>query len=354
MKEKKETSSKNGVKNTKVKDNAAQTVFGDPILCAQFLRGYTNIPALKDVQPEDIEDVSSKFLPMFQESRESDAIKKIKIKGQEMFLIAIIEHQSEIHFDMAFRLLRYFVMILTDYAAEQEKLHPGITKTKDFKYPPVLPIVYYEGKQEWSAVQNFKDRVYLNDVFEEFIPDFKYLVVPLNEYTNQELMEKNDELSLIFLINKLRTSSEFKELKELTDLSPEYVENLNENTPEYLLRIIGKVVGVLLHRLNVPDEEVYHFTDQITRRKFDMMFDSFEAYDVQETRRVSKAEGKQLMLIEMVLKKIAKNYTAEQTADMLEMDIETVQKIYNIAADQTGESDPEKILEGLQSSDADD
>lgn len=85
-----------------------------------------------------------------------------------------------------------------------------------------------------------------------------------------------------------------------------------------------------------------------------MMFDSFEAYDVQETRRVSKAEGKQLMLIEMVLKKIAKNYTAEQTADMLEMDIETVQKIYNIAADQTGESDPEKILEGLQSSDADD
>ena len=85
-----------------------------------------------------------------------------------------------------------------------------------------------------------------------------------------------------------------------------------------------------------------------------MMFDSFEAYDVQETRRVSKAEGKQLMLIEMVLKKMAKNYTTEQTADILEMDIEAVQKIYDIVTSHATEPDAEKILEMLQSSDAGD
>ena len=34
------------------------------------------------------------------------------------------------------------------------------------------------------------------------------------------------------------------------------------------------------------------FTDQIRGGEFQMLFDSFEAYDMQETRRISKAEGK--------------------------------------------------------------
>ena len=37
-----------------------------------------------------------------------------------------------------------------------------------------------------------------------------------------------------------------------------------------------------------------------------MLFDSFEAYDVQETRRISKEEGSTLRLITQVCKKIQK------------------------------------------------
>ena len=39
-----------------------------------------------------------------------------------------------------------------------------------------------------------------------------------------------------------------------------------------------------------------------------MMFDSFEAYDVQETRRVSREEGEQLYLIKQIIKKIQKEW----------------------------------------------
>lgn len=50
-----------------------------------------------------------------------------------------------------------------------------------------------------------------------------------------------------------------------------------------------------------------------------MMFDNFQAYDGQETRRVSreegriegKIEGEQLLLIKLVIKKLEKNYSAE-------------------------------------------
>ena len=33
-----------GVHNSKIHDNAAKIVFGDSTLCAQFLKGYTDIP----------------------------------------------------------------------------------------------------------------------------------------------------------------------------------------------------------------------------------------------------------------------------------------------------------------------
>jgi hypothetical protein len=279
------------IKNRKAKDNGAKIIFDDPILCAEFLRGYTDIELLKDVKPEDIEDISERFLPMWQEGRDSDSVKKIRLKDVPLFLIAIVEHQSEVCYDMAFKLLRYIVMVLTDYESEQEKQSPGITKTKDFKYPPILPIVYYEGVTGWTAVRNFKERVYLNDVLGKYIPDFEYVVVPLRAYSNQELIEKNDELSLIMLVNKLRDSTDFKTLK---DIPAEYFDNLEKNTPEYLLKLIGKIIAVFLYRLNVPREEVENFTDQIERREFAMLFDSFEAYDVQETRRVSREEGRKV------------------------------------------------------------
>ena len=311
------TTTSNGVHNAHAKDNAAKIVFGDPVLCAQFLKGYTDIPLFKEIKPEDIENVSSHFLPLFQESRDSDTVNKIRIGNSEIYLIALIEHQSENDFDMSFRILRYIVFIWTDYAAQQEKLHKGITKSKAFLYPPILPIVYYEGTSTWSAPLNFKDRVFLSDVFGDYIPSFHYLVVPLNKYSKQDL--------------------------------------------------------VLLHKLNIPDEEVYEVTDQITRRKFSMMFDNFQAYDVQETRRVSREEGRlegriegeragriegertgriegeQLHLIKLVIKKIEKQCSAAQISEILEEPLDIIQQIYDIALCQAPDYNADKILKELNS-----
>lgn len=281
------------IRNTRTKDSGAKLIFDNHILCAQFLRGYTDVKLLENVQPEDIEDISERFLWMWQEGRDSDSVKKIHLnrdaENDTLFLIAMIEHQSAVDHDMAFRILRYIVQILTDYAQEQEEKCAGITKKKNFRYPPILPIVFYDGIGNWTAATNFREKVYLNEVLGEYIPDFHYLVVPLSRYTNQELVDKSDELSLIMLIDKLRSTADFQKLREIP---AEYFENLSRNSPESVLKLIGKIITVLLLRLNVPKDEVEVFTDQIERRNFTMLFENFEAYDVQETRRISKAEAR--------------------------------------------------------------
>ena len=335
-----------GVHNSKIHDNAAKIVFGDSTLCAQFLKGYTDIPFFTNIKPEDIEDVSSHFIPLFQESRDSDIVKKIQIDNTELYLIALIEHQSEADADMSFRLLRYMVYVWTDYAATQEKLHPGITKSKDFLYPPILPIIYYEGTGQWTSALHFKDRVFMSDIFEEFIPDYKYLVVPLNKYSQEDLIEKGDELSAIFILNKLKSSSDFKHLKEIPE---DYWNHLTQNTPPHILKLMGSVFSAFLHTINVPAEEINDLTDHITRRQFNMMFDSFEAYDVQETRRISREEGEQLYLIKKIIKKIQKHYSVERISDNLDESPATIQPIYDLAMKQAPDFDAEKILNQLTS-----
>ena len=137
----------------------------------------------------------------------------------------------------------------------------------------------------------------MNDVLGDFIPDFRYLVVPLSKYTNQELVDKGDELSLIMLIDKLRNAADFQKLK---DIPAEYFESISKNSPESVLKLIGKIISVLLLRMNVPKEEVADFTDRVERRDFTMLFENFETYDVQETRRISKAEGKAEFILELL------------------------------------------------------
>ena len=83
-----------------------------------------------------------------------------------------------------------------------------------------------------------------------------------------------------------------------------------------------------------------------------MLFDSFEAYDVQETRRISREEGhregREERLVEQVCKKIAKNYSVSDIAEMLEENEDTIQVIYDIAKEYAPEFDTETIMKKLQ------
>ena len=85
---------------------------------------------------------------MWHEERYSDSIKEIHLKdcpeSESIFLITLIEHQSKVDHDMSFRILRYIVLILW-IMRTMEKCISGITSSKGFQYPPIIPIVFYDG-----------------------------------------------------------------------------------------------------------------------------------------------------------------------------------------------------------------
>lgn len=277
--------------NSKTQDSSSKIIFGDPIFCAQFLRGYTEIPLLKNVQPEDIEDVSERYVHMFTEERDSDVVKKVKLKNSEMpfYLISLIEHKSSVEYNVVMQIFRYMVYIWEDYEKECEKKQKGISKNKDFKYPPILPIIFYNGSKNWTASLQLNERIYFSDILTEYIPDYRCMLIPIQKYSNSKIIEKKDELSLLMLINKLSEAADFKKLEK--EIPPEYLQDITANTPEYLLNIMVEVIRGLLSKLNLPREEVDVFVEQVKERKMGDFFSNFKGYDVPATRREAREEA---------------------------------------------------------------
>ena len=275
----------------KLRDSSGKLIFQDPILCAQFLRGYVDIPMLKDVQPGDIEDETERFVHLFTEERNSDVVKRIRLKEQKMpfYLISLIEHKSNVDYNVVMQIFRYMTFIWEDYEKEQERKQEGVSRTKGFRYPPVLPIVYYEGTGKWRAAIRLHERVLFGDMLGEYVPDYRCIMVQLNQYTNRMLMEKEDELSIVMMLNKLHGTEDFAVLKD--EVPSSYLERVTADTPEYLLSFMGQLTEILLSRLNVPREEAERFADQVKERRMGELFANFKGYDVQETRRVARKEG---------------------------------------------------------------
>ena len=286
--------------NTRWKDSSAKLIFDDPILCAQFLRGYVNIPLLRNVRPEDIEDETERFVHLFTEERDSDVVKRIRLREEKTpcYLVSLIEHKTYVDYNVTMQIFRYMAFIWEDYEKEQERRQHGISRTKDFRYPPVLPIVYYEGSGQWSAPASLHGRIFLSDTLGEYIPDYRCLMVQINEYTNRMLMEKEDELSLVMMLNKLHGTEDFAVLQD--EVPPEYLEKVTAQTPEYLLGIIGQIVEILLAKLHVPQEEAQAFADRVKERKVGELFANFKGYDVPETRRIARDEGRKEGLAALV------------------------------------------------------
>jgi predicted transposase/invertase (TIGR01784 family) len=317
----------------KAKDNSFKLILSEHELFVEFLRDFIKIDMLNDVQPADVEDVTERFLPLFQDNKDSDTVKRINLKGNiPLFVIAIVEHESQVNHRASFKMLQYITLVLADYEKEANKAKEGISKTKEFKFPPVLPIIFYDGPGNWTAATDFLDKTELNQVFHKYIPKFEYELVNLNQYSQSDLAEFGDTLSLIMIIDKIRTPDG---ISLLGKLPPDYVGQLALNIPEHLNKLIADVITILLSRINVPKQEINAVTEKIYQRRLQEMFTFIEDYDVQEARRVFRQEGIQEGIqkgrqeaIQESRQEAVRNMKKESLSD------ETIARILNISVEE--------------------
>ncbi len=277
--------------NTNSKD-----IWENHLLCAQFLRNYSGISLLENVQPEDITDETEKFRLLIGVEFEGDAVKKIQIhlsEGQPVYVVALLEHKSKVDHDIALQLLKYMVGIWIQHRNDRNRECPGISHTKDFRYPLVIPIVYYEGQQSWTAAMHWGDRVEFSGMFGEYVPDFTYRVINLHKYTNEEILSNGDEISLVMLFNRMQTMEDLN-ISLWPEEQRQAAQRILQKTPETVVHLLAQMVHHFGHKLNAPDEEIMECVRQVEDKNMGELWADMEKMDIQAERRNTAEAREQL------------------------------------------------------------
>lgn len=223
-------------------------------------------------------------------NEETDTVKKIRMrtngKDEEdtvpVYLISLVEHKSRVDYNVSMQLLRYMVCIWNEYGKEMAGRGKGDPRNKSFRYPPIIPIIYYEGVENWSADLHLKDRILMNDIFPDFIPDFCYKLVRCHDYTNEELLANKDEMSLLMTLGKVQTP---EDVSRLVTVEKDKVEGIIRKAPEHLLEVIASAVWSLCMKMNVPQEEAAQYTRKVREGQMGYWFENMEKMDIQAERR---------------------------------------------------------------------
>ena len=64
-----------------VKDNSFKRILDEPELFVDFLKDFVGIELFNSVTPADVEDMTERYIPLFQDSKDSDTVKRVNLKN---------------------------------------------------------------------------------------------------------------------------------------------------------------------------------------------------------------------------------------------------------------------------------
>lgn len=91
-------------------------------------------------------------------------------------MFILIENQKEPDELMCFRALRYVVMLYEQQAHQWLRTHPNL---RQFRFHPVLPIVFYSGTRTWESLTPIREVVLEASRFGDCIPHIEPLFIDL-------------------------------------------------------------------------------------------------------------------------------------------------------------------------------
>ena len=237
------------------------------------------------LQEKDLEKYNREFITDNFQSIESDVI--YKKKDQNIFFL--IEQQSTIDYAMPYRILKYGMAIM-ESAINKEKL-----RQRNYKLPTIFSFVIYTGNEKWKVTNDLMDK-------QETLPGCKsetfanFQLMDVNDYTNQELLNKKGFLTKAMLLEKAKNYEELEKYLEL--IIKTQMEERQRELLERMIRYVyknklgSKKYNQFIQELQVKQEKGGDsMFAEILSKKIDEVFEREEKVKKHETK-VKKQETK--------------------------------------------------------------
>jgi len=149
-----------------------------------LLRRFIKKSWVKKIDENDITLLEEGFVDPFFDEAESDMIYKISIADTEIYFYVLFELQSTVDYTLPMRLDYYVARI-------RRRIFLDATKNKqeksDFKIPVVIPIVFYNGSEDWIPKKSFAEYQQGYEFFDcETLTNFNYILVDSNKVSSEK------------------------------------------------------------------------------------------------------------------------------------------------------------------------
>lgn len=161
------------VDTTHTSDSIYHRLFSHPEMVADLLKNFLDPTILVELDLVQLKRLNTKFTAKTGQRRRGDMVWEIPtLAGGNLFVLLVLEFQSEIDEWMVLRLYVY-IGLLYQQLVDERKLKPANG------LPPILPIVLYNGEPRWNAPTNLRDLIRLpaGSPLWQYQPEMRYYTI---------------------------------------------------------------------------------------------------------------------------------------------------------------------------------
>ncbi|MGD0960913.1 MAG: Rpn family recombination-promoting nuclease/putative transposase [Methylomonas sp.] len=152
-------------------DGGYKALFSNPELVRDLILGFIPDGWPHSLDYSTLEAVNASFVTEDFAQRHEDIIWRVKVGGKWLYLYLLIEFQSGVDQYMVLRMMVYIGLLYQALIKQGEVLAGG-------RLPPILPIVLYNGKRNWTAPLDVNELIEAAPgLMEKFVPSARYYLV---------------------------------------------------------------------------------------------------------------------------------------------------------------------------------
>jgi len=241
--------------------------FSDKEIATDFIREMFPPKLVENLDLSTLELDNNSYIDEELKEYYSDLVYDCEYKTTKVKISILFEHKSYVPDYPFLQLLKYIIKIW-DYNIKQKQ-----------NLMPVIPLIFYHGVEKWEykMVSDYFNGI--DEQLDQFLPNFKYLLTDLSDYTDNEIKErifKNEMLKVLILI-----------MKNIFD-----EEKLQKNLEKFLF----------IAKLYYEEEKGLKFLESIIRYLYANLENVKVDDIVQIIRNISEIRGDESMTIAMKLK----------------------------------------------------
>jgi len=158
-------------------DKLFREIWSDKAIAADFLKNYLPAKISTQIDLNTLEIAKDTFIDKELKEFYSDLLYTIDLQTGPGYIYLLFEHKSYADKLALLQILEYMAQIWRLHL----KQHPGTL------LPPVIPLLLYHGRNKSRGCKFSDLMAEPGSMLPEYIPDFKYILLDLTQYSDKEI-----------------------------------------------------------------------------------------------------------------------------------------------------------------------